>query len=276
MGDRAIALIGLLGVIISSVVSYRIAVHSTKDDYLSRIERLSRQNEGTERSLKACASERDRSKSEVARLVPLEEQLKRCTTTEGRIIETLVETSGQTKTINTGDKLALLPPPSKVGIKLQKVTKEGAVFKLEGCDNRVMLSSNTGISTDPEAFVLGVGDEFSIAMGCCSQAPGACSLGKLETTVVKCETFNIKAQTAGLHYRKSTFSAQPPPIREGPQKHDRILLVQIRLQANGFDPGPLDGRPGTRTTDALRAFQIEKGLPATGELNEVTQKALGL
>lgn len=57
---------------------------------------------------------------------------------------------------------------------------------------------------------------------------------------------------------------------------DSIRDVQARLQEKGFDPGPVDGMMGPKTREAIRAFQTANGLPATGRLDEETQKKLGV
>ena len=50
--------------------------------------------------------------------------------------------------------------------------------------------------------------------------------------------------------------------------------VQGRLQNLGFATGPIDGRPGPKTADALRAFQAHRALPVTGEIDDATRAAL--
>lgn len=40
-----------------------------------------------------------------------------------------------------------------------------------------------------------------------------------------------------------------------------LMDIQTRLKARGFDPGPLDGIPGRRTTAAVTAFQVAAKLP---------------
>jgi peptidoglycan hydrolase-like protein with peptidoglycan-binding domain len=56
----------------------------------------------------------------------------------------------------------------------------------------------------------------------------------------------------------------------------RLQQVQKRLQAAGFYSGPIDGMPGPQTKAALRQYQAKHGLPATGELDDATRKALGV
>jgi LysM repeat protein len=55
----------------------------------------------------------------------------------------------------------------------------------------------------------------------------------------------------------------------------RVAALQIGLRANGFDPGPVDGVRGQMTTKALRAFQLKKGIRATGHIGRATRRALG-
>lgn len=51
-------------------------------------------------------------------------------------------------------------------------------------------------------------------------------------------------------------------------------LVQARLAALGYDPGPLDGIRGRRTVAAIRAFQRDRGLAADGVVGPRTRELL--
>ncbi len=44
----------------------------------------------------------------------------------------------------------------------------------------------------------------------------------------------------------------------------QIKAIQQALAARGQDPGPIDGKMGSRTREAVRAVQIQLGLPADG------------
>lgn len=55
-----------------------------------------------------------------------------------------------------------------------------------------------------------------------------------------------------------------------------LMRVQRRLKELGHDPGPIDGRSGPRTQAALKAFQTDYGLAATGAIDAETRAALGL
>jgi hypothetical protein len=54
----------------------------------------------------------------------------------------------------------------------------------------------------------------------------------------------------------------------------RLRSAQMRLMFRGFDPGPIDGELGNLTRGALRRFQTQSGLPATGEPDEATLSRL--
>jgi peptidoglycan hydrolase-like protein with peptidoglycan-binding domain len=46
------------------------------------------------------------------------------------------------------------------------------------------------------------------------------------------------------------------------------------MKVKGFDPGPIDGIMGPKTTSALKDFQKKEGLQVTGRLNAETQARL--
>ncbi len=65
-----------------------------------------------------------------------------------------------------------------------------------------------------------------------------------------------------------------PPLIACPKPD--VLAVQIALDRLGYSSGSIDGRPGFQTRSALRAFQLQAGLPATGELDTATEMHLPL
>lgn len=60
----------------------------------------------------------------------------------------------------------------------------------------------------------------------------------------------------------------------GPKDVGDVRQVQAALVAHGFDPGPVDGIPGPRTTKAVRAFQASRGLIVDGIPGVMTWSAL--
>lgn len=59
----------------------------------------------------------------------------------------------------------------------------------------------------------------------------------------------------------------PPSPRETPQR-TVVRVIQQHLSRRGYDPGPLDGRLGTQTRRAIRAFQRDCGLAVTGAVGD--------
>ena len=55
-----------------------------------------------------------------------------------------------------------------------------------------------------------------------------------------------------------------------------IQIAQARLQAFGFDPGPIDGLFTAQTQAAVRAFQRRYGLTVSGLLDRQTREELKL
>jgi peptidoglycan hydrolase-like protein with peptidoglycan-binding domain len=58
------------------------------------------------------------------------------------------------------------------------------------------------------------------------------------------------------------------------QQKRLIRRVQSALQKKGFDPGPIDGVLGSKTSSALSDFQKSQGLEQTGGLGPKTLRAL--
>lgn len=56
---------------------------------------------------------------------------------------------------------------------------------------------------------------------------------------------------------------------------DSIRKVQLALQKKGINPGPIDGKFGPLTKQALRSFQDRYGIKSSGEADNQTLFALG-
>ncbi|MEO0320362.1 MAG: peptidoglycan-binding domain-containing protein, partial [Pseudomonadota bacterium] len=54
-----------------------------------------------------------------------------------------------------------------------------------------------------------------------------------------------------------------------------IRKVQIALRRAGYNPGGVDGVLGAQTISALRAYQVDQGLPS-GQLTMATIRRLGV
>ena len=65
-----------------------------------------------------------------------------------------------------------------------------------------------------------------------------------------------------------------PAAEQGPVRLT-VRQAQQRLVDKGYDAGVVDGIWGPRTANALRQFQRDQGLMATGRLDGETMNALG-
>ncbi|MCW6048810.1 peptidoglycan-binding protein [Microcoleus sp. A2-C5] len=55
----------------------------------------------------------------------------------------------------------------------------------------------------------------------------------------------------------------------------KVKTLQVRLEIQGYEPGPIDGIFGARTATAVKKFQESKGLTTDGVVDEITWKAIG-
>jgi osmotically-inducible protein OsmY len=70
-------------------------------------------------------------------------------------------------------------------------------------------------------------------------------------------------------------------MREGSRvaatgSHARVMAMQQALKDKGFDPGPIDGTLGPRTTSALKEYQKSENLTMTGKMDHATAAKLGV
>src|SRR5919106_1578801 len=72
----------------------------------------------------------------------------------------------------------------------------------------------------------------------------------------------------------SVFLEQLRDKIAGGRGSDDIREAQQALKAEGFDPGPIDGRLGPQTKAALSEYQTKENLKVTGRLDSQTKKRL--
>ena len=68
------------------------------------------------------------------------------------------------------------------------------------------------------------------------------------------------------------FTASTAPLVPS----EDVRKVQKALAGLGFDAGPADGVLGDKTREAIRAFQTYRGLPATGIIDAMLARELGI
>jgi len=92
---------------------------------------------------------------------------------------------------------------------------------------------------------------------------------------------------SGPSAQTSPHTAPPPPapasqayIQSGvqPSSHSvaDIADVQQKLTEDGDYHGPMDGKFGTATASALRAYQASHNLTVTGIVDDATREKMGL
>ncbi|MBF8297687.1 MAG: osmY [candidate division NC10 bacterium] len=78
--------------------------------------------------------------------------------------------------------------------------------------------------------------------------------------------------TKSKRYSESRGNGRSGAVSAG--YRENVKAAQDAMKAKGFDPGPIDGIMGPKTTSALKDFQKREGLQVTGRLNAETQARL--
>ena len=62
------------------------------------------------------------------------------------------------------------------------------------------------------------------------------------------------------------------------QQDEKMIVtkVQNRLIDLGYDPGPVDGCMGPKTTEAIRAYQSDNQMPPSGDITSELVESLGI
>ena len=65
---------------------------------------------------------------------------------------------------------------------------------------------------------------------------------------------------------------------ETKQKDEKMIVtkVQKRLFDLGYDPGPVDGCMGPKTTEAIRTYQSDNQMPPSGDITSELVESLGI
>ena len=65
---------------------------------------------------------------------------------------------------------------------------------------------------------------------------------------------------------------------ETKQQEEKMIVtkVQKRLLDLGYDPGPVDGCLGPKTTEAIRSYQDDNQMPPSGDITSELVKSLGI
>ena len=91
-------------------------------------------------------------------------------------------------------------------------------------------------------------------------------------------SFASRPPTQRPQRQKPSISRQKPSIQvekilaKG-DKGSKVKTLQMRLETMGFNPGPIDGVFGKKTTGAVKAFQKYKGIKVNGIVDRKTWEA---
>lgn len=67
-----------------------------------------------------------------------------------------------------------------------------------------------------------------------------------------------------------------PSFNAASSYSQEVYQAQKALKELGYDPGPVGGIWGKETESAVKHFQVDKGLPVTGQLDDQTKEKLGI
>lgn len=92
----------------------------------------------------------------------------------------------------------------------------------------------------------------------------------------RCRDYRRQIRTAdgtsqvmlGASCRNSQGRWEGRETSEPESREQRVADCQVYLQQLGYKPGRPDGKPGTRTRLAVRAYQSDAGLPVDGRITE--------
>ena len=78
----------------------------------------------------------------------------------------------------------------------------------------------------------------------------------------------LAARIAEGHSEPALAPITGDPVRPPDPSRDTVRQAQTYLALLGYNPGPVDGQPGRRTTAAVRRFQQDLGMTPTGRISE--------
>jgi peptidoglycan hydrolase-like protein with peptidoglycan-binding domain len=115
-----------------------------------------------------------------------------------------------------------------------------------------------------------------IVVGTAFASASAFAAGDKQQRTQSDEQPQRSSASSSMHQSQQSQS-QPAQQRQqvgAAHSEEQVKQVQEKLSGMGYDVGPVDGIVGPKTQSALREFQQDKGLQATGELNSQTLAAI--
>ena len=106
----------------------------------------------------------------------------------------------------------------------------------------------------------------------------SCSVCFMKRLILVCLLAPMGALASGPFTALHPEEHEPNPVGQASADpyNGFISEVQRKLRALGFDAGPVNGDFGTKTQAALAQFQLSRTIPASGQLDELTLRELGV
>ena len=136
----------------------------------------------------------------------LEEDYGKCIDPTGSNITASSLDSGWKKaTARTGDSIEFRLAYSSAYLRVARVTTDGPIMKLEGCDKSEIFEGYRAPSRDGNAFRLPrhYSQELLVSSDCCEKGLHSCDMRDLEKIEIEALSFDSDEQRTELRYRKT-------------------------------------------------------------------------
>lgn len=100
----------------------------------------------------------------------------------------------------------------------------------------------------------------------CEVSTGGTITGKPPGYFWNCSILAAKCTAGPTMSLINTPGAVPGSVQSSAAGVPSVRQLQTALKARGFDPGPVDGKMGSRTRRAIEEWQTSVGAPATGKI----------
>jgi len=135
-----------------------------------------------------------------------------------------------------------------------------AALLLQGCgtmpQDRAVSGAGVGAAT---GAVIGAVTTMAVLP---AAAIGAAA-GALTGVLTEPEQVNL-GKPAWKHGVQNTAAPTAGVAQAAPVTDPNVAEIQSRLAGMGYEPGPVDGVCGPKTTAAIRRYQMDHGLPSDG------------
>jgi len=124
-------------------------------------------------------------------------------------------------------------------------------------------------------FALAAATAAGLSLSACEDSNENGASGKgVERAPTRMQHVEVPAAPGVITAEAANSSAFMPPPADPNAQSATLLRAQVLLDRAGFSPGVIDGRYGENVRQALAAFQEERGLQASGTLDQATWQAL--